>query len=260
MTAAPWWLGPLTPFDIETTGINVREDRIVTGFVGTVGPRRPGGRMLDVRANVLINPGVPIPPEASAVNGLTDEVVRAKGADPYDAINGLAEELARSLVAHIPVIGHNISFDLSMLYWECLRWGLPTVAERMGLPPAANVGPIIDTLVLDKHTEQYRRGSRKLADHPEKGPGVATHYGIPLAAAHEAEADAMAAAGVAVRIAEKYPDEIMGDPRQLHQVQKLWAFDQRGSLQTWLRKKNNDPTLTIDRCWPMCTSPDHPAG
>lgn len=249
----PWHLGPLCAYDLESTGLDTRVDRIVTAYVCTV-LGRAEKRQRITGADLLINPGVPIPAEATKVHHVTDEMAQAKGVDPYDAVNLIAEELARALTARIPVVGHNVHYDLSMLYWECLRHGVPTIAERMGLPPAAPVGPIIDTLVLDKHVDQYRRGSRRLDD--SKGPGLATHYGVPLTKAHTADADAIAAARVAVKIAEKHPDEIPSDAVQLHQVQKLWAFDQRVSLERHFRKK--DPTKTLDRCWPVCTDATHP--
>jgi len=249
----PWHLGPLCAYDLETSGTNTRVDRIVTGYVCTVLGRAEGRRQM-IGADVLISPGVPIPAEATAVHHVTDEMAREKGCDPVDGVNSVAEALSRALIARIPVVGHHVHYDLSMLYWECLRHGVPTVAERMGLPPAAAVGPIIDTLVLDKHVDPYRRGSRRLDD--SKGPGLASLYGVPLARAHTADADAIAAARVAVKIAEKYPRLISPDAVQLHKEQKAWAFDQRASLETYFRKK--DPNKVLDRCWPMCIDPDHP--
>jgi DNA polymerase III subunit epsilon len=259
MASTPWWLGPLTAFDLESTGVNTREDRIVTGFVATVASRAER-RKLSVGAKVLINPGVPIPAGATGKHGITDEMAQAKGAPPDLGVYAIAKPLADSLRAGIPVIGMNLSYDFSLLYWECLRHGVPTVAEQMGLPPGAAVGPIIDVLVLDKHFDQYRKGSRKLDD-SGNGPGLATHYGVPLVDAHTADADALASAQVGVRIAEKYEHDLdmMASARDLHHLQKLWAADQRDGLERYLRRNNSDPALVIDRCWPMCTDPSHPS-
>jgi DNA polymerase-3 subunit epsilon len=209
----------MCPFDLESSGVNTREARIVTGFVATV-MSRARRRAVRPGAQVLINPGVPIPPEATMVHGITDAMAQAKGAPPADGVYAIAKALADALKARMPVVGHNLAYDFSLLYWECLRHGVPTVAEQLGYPPAAAVGPVVDTYVLDKHVDQWRKGSRKLGDDPVKGPGVASHYGVQLTAAHTADADAMAAARVAAIIAERYPD-LPTDLVALHQMQKL---------------------------------------
>lgn len=255
MTATPWHLGMLAPLDFESTGVDTREARIVTGYTAVLLGRDRGRGLASRPTSLVVDPGIPIPPGATEVHGVTDEMARA-GVAADDGVNTFAEEVARALQARIPVVGHNLTYDLSLLYWECLRHDLPTVAERLGYLRDAPVGPIIDTYVLDKHFDQFRRGSRKLDD--SKGPGVATRYGVPLGRAHTADADAIAAARVAVAIAVKYagPD-LPTDAAQLHPLEKLWAFDQRTSLERHFRKKN--PDARVDRCWPICTDPSHPS-
>lgn len=256
MTPTPWHLGPLTAFDTESTGVDTREARIVTGYAATVGSRAQRRRIVP-GADVLINPGVPIPPESTKVHGVTDEIAQAKGCDPRDGVNAIAEAVARSLVAQIPVVCHNAPYDFALLYWECLRWDLPTVAERMGYPPAAAVGPVIDTYVLDQQFDQYRKGSGR-----RKLEYIAPHvYGVPLDAAHTADADALAAVRVAVAIAERYagPD-LPTDPVALHRLQKLWRADQSISRQRYFRTKGGRPDAYVDPCWPLCTDVTHPTG
>lgn len=254
----PWHHGPLTVLDFESTGVDTREARIVTGYLATV-LGRDQGRTWTVGVHTVVNPGVPIPAGATAVHGVTDEMAQAKGVEPAGAINAFAEEAYRSLVAGIPVVGYNLAYDLSLLYWECLRWNVATVAERMGFPPAAPVGPIIDAYVLDKHVDPWRKGSRKLDD--SKGPGVATHYGVPLGdAAHAADADAMASVRVAVAIADRYPEIAGMTLPDLHRAQKGWRAEQAVSLQRYLRTMKGDKTAVCDPCWPLCTEPDHASG
>lgn len=254
--STPWHLGMLSMLDFETTGIDTREARIVTGYFGTVLGRDGRRRPAVAPTSLLVNPGVPIAPGATEKHGITDEMAQAKGVEPVDAVNTYAEEVARSLKAHIPVCGHNLSYDLSLLYWECLRYNLPTVAERMGLPPAAAFGPIVDSMVLDQHFDQFRPGSgrRKLE---YIAPNI---YGVPLDKAHSADADAMAAVRVAVKIAEKYPHEMPTDARVLHRMQKLWRADQASSLQRYFRTKGGKPDAYVDPCWPLCTDLQHPSG
>jgi DNA polymerase-3 subunit epsilon len=252
LTGTPWHHGPLTAFDLESTGIDTREVRIVTGYVATV-LSRADGRTVAVGADVLVNPGVPIPAGATEKHGITDDMVRARGVEPAGAINLIAEEIARSLKARIPVVGMNLAYDFTLLYWECLRWNVATVAERTGLPPAAMFGPIIDAYVLDKQVDPYRRGSRKLED-------TARHYGVDLVNAHTADADAMAAARVAVAIADRHPRIAAMTLPDLHHAQKRWREEQAISLQRHLRVMKGQKDAVCDPCWPACTDPDHESG
>lgn len=252
-----WHLGPLTAFDLESTGVDTREARIVTGFAATM-LGRADGRAMTNRANVLINPGVPIPEGATEKHGITDEHAQRFGWAPAQGIEDLADVLARSLLARIPVVTFNGAYDFTLLYNECMRHGVPTVAERLGMPPAAAVGPIIDAHVLDKHVEPYRSGSRRLDD--SRGPGTATRWGVPLDNAHTADADALASVRVAVAIASQHPEIAAMDLRALHHAQKGWRAEQAASLQHYFRTRGGRPDAYVDPCWPLCTDPDHPSG
>lgn len=265
-----WHLGMLGAFDLESTGVDTRQARIVTGYVATVLSQKDR-RRIRVETQVLIRPGdwfewvdgkdvdrvfqpVSIPEEASRVHGITNEIAQAKGCDPIDGINSIAEALAQLLKAGIPVVTFNGSYDFSLLYRECLRHKLPTVAERLGRPPASMVGPIIDASVLDKHFDQYRKGSRKLTD-------VTAHYGITLDNAHTADADAIAALRVAVAVATKFAGvDMPTDVVALHHMQKAWRADQAAGLQRHFRTKGGRPDAYVDPCWPLCTDDTHPSG
>ena len=61
---------PLLFFDLETTGLNVGKDKIVEiSFIKVM----PDGE--EIERTELINPGVHIPEECSAIHGITDEDV-----------------------------------------------------------------------------------------------------------------------------------------------------------------------------------------
>jgi DNA polymerase-3 subunit epsilon len=252
-----WHLGPLTAFDTESTGINVRAARIVTGYVATILGRTDGRRSI-VGANVLIDPLIEIPEGATDVHGITTEYAKEHGCDPADGVNSIAEALAQSLKARIPVVGFNLAYDFGLLYHECLRWDLPTVGERLGLSKASMVGPVIDAHVLDKHVDPWRKGSRKLDN--SKGPGVAAYYGVPLDDAHTADADAVASVRVAVVIAEKYPEIGRMSLVDLHRAQKGWRAEQMASLQHYFRTKKDQADAWCDPCFPFCVEPTHPSG
>lgn len=105
---------PLAFIDLETTGLSVSRDRIVELAVLRISP---GGDVMErVRR---FNPEVPIPPEAAAIHGITDEDVADK--PPFTA---RARSLAR-LLDPCDLAGFNIrSFDLPMLLAEFRRAGI----------------------------------------------------------------------------------------------------------------------------------------
>lgn len=117
-------------FDTETTGIRNDKDRIVE--IAAFDP-------IENRTFVhLINPGIPIPPEATAIHKISDAMV--KNAPPF-------KEVAELFVAFCPeksvLIAHNNdAFDKLFLQAEFKRAGVP-------LPPYE----YIDTL---KWARKYR--------------------------------------------------------------------------------------------------------
>ena len=63
---------PLVVFDIESTGVNARQDRIVE--LAAIRIETDG---TETERCWLLNPGVPIPPETTAIHGISDEMVKA---------------------------------------------------------------------------------------------------------------------------------------------------------------------------------------
>lgn len=182
-----WADGPLCPFDLETTGQDPLEARIVTGTVIRV---RPG--LKAVTTNWLSDvDGMEIPDAAAEIHGVTTERARAEGRPHRDVVGEIVTAIALDWKAGIPVVGHNVSYDLTVLAAEC---------ARLDLGPFTVAGPVIDTIVLDRGVDKWRKGSRKLID-------TARHYGIVLTEeeAHGSEADALAAARIAWKIARKHP-------------------------------------------------------
>jgi len=102
---------PIAFFDLETTGIKVATDRIVEICI----------LRLNVDGSTLIktlriNPGIPIPPEVTAIHGITDEDVR-----DCPAFKQVAHELAQFL-ENCDLAGYNSNhFDIPLLAEEFLR-------------------------------------------------------------------------------------------------------------------------------------------
>lgn len=105
---------PIIFFDLETTGTNHATDRIVEIALVKL---LPGGRR-DTWAQRL-NPGMPIPPESTAVHGICDEDVKDK-----QSFRQIAKELW-AWMKGCDLGGYNAArFDLPLLVEEFLRAGL----------------------------------------------------------------------------------------------------------------------------------------
>jgi DNA polymerase-3 subunit epsilon len=105
-----------------------------------------------------------------------------------------------------------------------------------------NAGVVIDPLVLDKHLDTYRRGSRTLA-------AACAHYGVTLDGAHEASADALGAMRVAWKIAMRYPAIAAMPPGELHELQVKAKAAQSASFQAYLRRRGSGEV--VDGSWPF---------
>ena len=218
----------LCVFDLETTGVDTDEDRIVTSFIGRI--MRDG--QVNGSYSWLVNPGVPIPEGASAIHGITDEMAQRDGTDPAAAIAEMLTVLRRSIAAGRPIVAYNASFDLSMLNAE---------ARRYGLEPIADFGPVLDPYVIDKAIDKYRKGKRTLIVTSE-------FYGVTLEGAHDAEADAVATGRVCWAVLAK-AEEL--ELQALHARQVVWAAEQAASLQSYLRRSKDDDKIVIDGTWPV---------
>lgn len=229
----PWFASPMLGWDTETTGVNTEHDRIVTAALVEVGL---GGAQPH---HWVINPGIEVPEGAARIHGWTTERVRARGGEPAEALDVIADSLASAMRDGVPVVGMNLAFDFTIFDRELRRHGLPTLEGRLGVP----IRPVIDVYVLDKHLS-YRRGSRKLID-------MAAFYGVPLAldAAHDAVADVLAAARIAYKIGRQ--NERVGSMSvdDLHDAQVLWRAEQQSSLQSYFRSQGRDEV--VDGAWPM---------
>lgn len=220
-------------WDTETTSTNPTEARIITAaLVGR------GGTSAERVQTWLINPGVPIPPETTAIHGIDDAKAQADGEEPKGALDEIAETMARSIRYGMPLVAFNTAYDWSVLHYELLRHGLPTIEDRTGGAPYT----LVDPLVLDKQADKYRRGSRKLQ-------AVAAHYGVHLENWHNAEADAIAALGIADALYERNPRLDGYDPQRLYLAQQAWREEQQKGLQAHLRKTS--PSAYCAPEWPL---------
>lgn len=220
-------------WDLETTSTDPTEARIVTAaLVGR------GGASEERVQEWILNPGVPIPPETTRIHGIDDAKAQAEGVEPKAALEEIAETMARAIRYGMPLVAFNTAYDWSVLHYELLRHGLPTMLDRLGGQPYS----LIDPLVLDKQADKYRKGSRKLQ-------AVAAHYGVHLENWHEAKADAIAALGIADALFERNPRLAAYDLQRLFLAQQAWREEQQKGLQAHFRK--TDPEAYCAPEWPL---------
>ena len=101
-------------FDIETTGLDRRKERITE--IGAVVLKN--GEIID-KYNAFLNPGKPIPREIVELTGITDEMV----ADAPGQEEGL--DLFLDWVGDRPLAAHNAEFDMGFIAEGCRRMGRP---------------------------------------------------------------------------------------------------------------------------------------
>jgi DNA polymerase III epsilon subunit-like protein len=162
--------------DLETTGFNPREDRVVEMACVLV---ECGG--IVETWSTLVDPARPIPPYATRVHGITDEDV--VDAPPFEIAR---RELWRRCIGST-IAAHNASFDLGFLP-ELAH--LPSVCTlqlaRRWFPNAPN------------HKNQTLRAYLNIDEDLRRLCGGATY------AAHRALGDALVTAAVLIRCLQRY--------------------------------------------------------
>ena len=221
-----WTQNSLLSFDLETTGLNPLEDRIVQAAVVLIAA---DGTVSDESWDGIVNPGVQIPPGASNIHGITTERARLEGVAPVDALRHMARLIDEAVEAGVPMVIYNAPFDWPFVLAETQRHGV-----TLRRPD------IIDPLVIDRAMDRYRRGSRKLE-------AVAAHYGCNLLQAHDARSDAIAAAAIVRAQGARYADVGAVALDTLQPLQAKWHAEHAQSLSQHLGKP-------IDPGWPLPTN------
>ena len=163
-------------FDLEATGINVMRDRIVEICVIKIEP--DGQRSSKKR---LINPGIPIPSEATAIHGITDDDVKNEPS---------FMQVSRSFF--------NFLEDCDLGGFNLLKFDIPMLAEefkRSGL-----TFPVRDRKIIDVQRIFHKQEPRTLA------AAVKFYCNREHTDAHGSEADTLATIDVLERQLEKYDD------------------------------------------------------
>ena len=167
---------PLVFFDLETTGINITKDRIVEISYLKI---MPDGKE-DCKTR-RVNPQMPIPEQATAVHGITDDDV--KDCPSF-------KELAKSLAAQIEgcdLAGFNSNrFDIPLLSEEFLRAGVDIDFSKRKF--------------IDVQTIFHKMEQRNLI------AAYKFYCGKDLTEAHSAEGDTRATYEVLMSQLDRYPE------------------------------------------------------
>ncbi|MBS1644538.1 MAG: 3'-5' exonuclease [Bacteroidetes bacterium] len=178
---------PIVFFDLETTGTNPAKDRIIEIALVKLSPE--GNRDTWIKR---INPGIPIPAEATAVHGITD-------ADVKDApeFRQIAKELSIWLRG-CDFGGYNCArFDLPMLVEELLRAGVQV--------------DFSNARTIDAQKIFFMMAQRNLS------AAYKFFCNKTLENAHSAEADTLASIEVLEAQLDRY-QELGTDVEKLHQL------------------------------------------
>jgi len=178
---------PIAILDLEATGVAAHRDRIVEISVLKI---FPDGRK--ILRHKRVNPGIPIPPEATDIHGIHDQDVANEPEFKYVA-SSLAELLDGCDLAGFGIV----QYDLPMLRAEFERAGIDF--------------PVEGRRIIDAKSIYHLMEPRNLS---------AAHLfycGEPFNAAHSAEADTLATYRVLVQQLKRYP-ELPHTIDELHRV------------------------------------------
>ncbi|MGA2260821.1 MAG: exonuclease domain-containing protein [Acidobacteriota bacterium] len=223
-----WADGPMAALDFETTGTDPETARIVQAAL-VVDNRKEYGGMVTV-VDCLVDSDVEIPKEATEIHGFTTEIVKKMGFPAKATIEFLIEALTE--FDDYPLVICNVPYDWPLLVAEAKRHEIEIVARPSFLDP----------LLIDRHVDRYRKGSRKLVD-------MAALYEVPFdGKAHSATADAFTAIGVMREIVNRYPDLRKYSLVELQAVQNQWYEAWKQGVNAYWEKNNKPQRVT--NSWP----------
>jgi len=180
---------PLAFFDLETTGVNVAEDRIVEISVIKLNPDGSEEVMTE-----LVNPGMPIPKESSDIHGITDDKVADK-----PSFKQLAPKI-KAFIGNSDLSGFNcLKFDVPLMVEEFLRNEVDFEMKGRKVVDVQNIFHKMEQRTLVAAYKFYCNGN--------------------LTNAHSAEADTRATMEVLLAQVDKY-DELNGDVQMLHEFSR----------------------------------------
>ena len=221
------WLGrTMYSLDTESTGLDTESARVVTLTLGR--STSPGHWS---PKSYLLDPGVEIPAEATAVHGITTEHAQKEGMQPGHALHEVWLWLTQIATGRTPLVIFNAPYDLTLLDREFRR--------HLGEPlPTGLI--VLDTLVLFRRFD-WTTGGRSLSK-------LAERHGITFPA-HDAEADALASLRLLHILAGLSDLLPLIEPHVLHEAQRGWWTQQQDTAEA--HALGNGTPSTRQQHWPI---------
>jgi len=171
--------GEFVVFDIETTGLSFKNDRITE--IGAV--KIKNGKIVD-SINWLINPQMEIPQNIADLTGITNEMVKNS-----PVFSSIIEEI-KSYFGEHPIVAHNASFDYTFM-----RNAFESLGESID-------NTVLDTVEMAKLVfPEFKRYNLK---------SLCKRLKINLESHHRASDDARAAAEIFIIMLGKYENDDLG--------------------------------------------------
>ncbi len=199
-------MSSIVAVDIETTGLNLDEDVIIE-----IGAVKFNGRRVEDEWSTLVNPRKSIPNFISQLTGITNSMVRNAPTLP-DVIGDLI-----GFAGDVPVVGHNISFDLSFL---------------------RRAGALINNIDID--TYELAAVLMPTASRYNLS-ALAQQLGILLPATHRALDDARVTHRVFIDLIKKAHELPIGLLAEIVRMGKPLDWQANWALQQVLRQRAKDP-------------------
>ena len=233
-----WMLKPMVAIDIETTGVDIENDRMVSFSVGTTESPADGDWQ---SISQIVNSEVEIPEGATRVHGISTERARAEGIPERDAVLRLVRTVGK--LHDTPIVAYNARFDLTIIDRASRRF------TGEGISPTY----VLDPFVLDKAIDPYRKGKRTL-------DAVCEHYRVGKRPVHEADEDAQRAVRLLWQLmvspqAYSYFRGTLPDLKTMMEIQQAEYADQAHDMAKWQSRTGSVPDVKDDR-WPIATLPE----
>jgi len=202
---------PVAVIDVETTGFNPEQDRVIE--IAVIHMR--GGEVTE-SWGTLVNP----------LRNVPEDVQRITGIDPSTLVDAPTfDRVAAEVHARIEgrvFVAYNLTFDRAFVTHELARAGLGFPCDRF-----------LDPLVFVREL-QRGAGSKRLA-------AVAERLGITLSNAHRATDDAEAAGRILYRLAEELPPSL----GEMMLLQQQWEQQQKNEMAGWRGERGGAFSQTI---------------
>ena len=220
---------PIAFFDLETTGVNLATDRIIEVAIIKILP--DGTRQVKRK---LINPGIPIPAETTAIHGITDEMVK-----DAPSFKQCGNEL-KQFIENCDMGGYNSNrFDIPILMEEFLRAGMEVDLSTRKMVDVQHIFYKMEPRTLTAAYKYYC--DKELVD------------------AHSAEADVNATIDVFMSQIERYPHlgnslesilGIIGEDKVVDYARRF-IFDEKGVEVFKFGKHKGIPVVDVLKAEPQ---------